>query len=510
MMSAREIIPECDEMKTIIRELSMYLQKSESEQTGLGVVLKQIDATLESKNSLELFFSTLVPLLFDSSSSSENLIVATVLVNHNPSFYALSASRAVRSFTETLANGQEVWVSDDLLHTLIAQLSLSTKISENITHALVALAKHSPPILERIFEKISHKWADLLESIDSNVVLQKEKKEKLMMGIRYACLLSLCIVNVGDVSFTYLKSTQALDHFIKLIQITTNDPLDYVVLLEQCLEPIMSNVETGCSSRAMSWIHSSCVLHQLLEWTTAAFAEDCLYRDLYAPTLLRSLASLASTMNPQQQQSLRGYIQTFAMEVTGEQGRLNFLNIACPWACSSKEALEYILTDDSILETWLSIKSTSQSKLKAAVITSLAQVMEITREKSTDGAALALRSFAQWGRINDKSASEMLLGLVKSPLVEVRLGSYELMRVVVATGAGAQIMLAVGGCIEFLLFPGIENTKEGFEAKWEILKSILESPVKSLLAEDVVTSLEKQRDQGPFYSVVDQRDVAIE
>lgn len=508
-MSTNGEVSDRDEMGTIIRELSKYLQASESEQTGLGAVLKQIDETLESKHCLEIFFAKLVPLLFDASSSAEHLIVATVLVNHNPSFYALSASRAIRTFTETLVIGQEVHVSDDLLNALIAQLFMSTQISENVSHALVALATHSPPLLERIFETISSKWSDLLESIDSNVASNKEKKEKLMIGIRFASLLSLSIVNVGDVSFTYLQSTLALDHFLKLVQITTNEPLDHVILLEQCLEPIMSKVETSSSSRAMSWIDSSNVLNQLLEWTSAVFDDDCLFRDLYAPTLLRSLTSLASKMNPQQQQHLRDYIESFATGVTGEQ-RLNFLNIVCPWACSSKEALEYILTQDLILEPWLLVKSTSQSKLKSAVMTSLAQVMEITRERTTDGVALALRCFAQWGRINDKSASELLLTLTKSPLVEIRLGGYELMRVVMATGTGSQILLAVGGCIEFLLFPGIEDTKEGFEAKWEILKAILDSPIKNLLAEDVVTSLEKRRDQGPFHLAAGQRDVAIE
>ena len=60
-----------------------------------------------------------------------------------------------------------------------------------------------------------------------------------------------------------------------------------------------------------------------------------------------------------------------------------------------------------------------------------------------------------------------------------------------------------------MLFPGIENTKEGFEAKWEILKGILNSPVKSLLAENVVKTLEEKRDKGPFPTSM-RRDLATE
>jgi hypothetical protein len=94
---------------------------------------------------------------------------------------------------------------------------------------------------------------------------------------------------------------------------------------------------------------------------------------------------------------------------------------------------------------------------------------------------------------------EVVLELAKSPIPETRLGTYSLMRAVAKTNTGAQILLSHPGCYEFLISREGENTKEGREAKYSVVEAVMNSPVKGLLADDIVKKLDRILKEGPHY-----------
>jgi hypothetical protein len=55
-----------------------------------------------------------------------------------------------------------------------------------------------------------------------------------------------------------------------------------------------------------------------------------------------------------------------------------------------------------------------------------------------------------------------------------------------------------------------ESTKEGREAKWELVRAVLQSPVTGLLAEDIIRRMESYVNQGPHYVKVQQWELATD
>merc|ERR1712137_123477 len=87
--------------------------------------------------------------------------------------------------------------------------------------------------------------------------------------------------------------------------------------------------------------------------------------------------------------------------------------------------------------------------------------------------ALSMRLYSSVGVSNNRDATELVLTQAKSSFPELRLGAYELLRSVAKRGTGAQILLTHGGFYEWLINREGEATKEGREAKFQIVRAVL-------------------------------------
>jgi len=225
------------------------------------------------------------------------------------------------------------------------------------------------------------------------------------------------------------------------------------------------------------------------------------------------------TIHQQHRQLLVGFhraLHSFDSNLSGELERLAFIDAVSSFAASSPDAMAIVLDDPTLCEGWLSL-SVAQPKLKSVILHSVANAIDPPKEMDANGDTvlpwnvpsnqIAMRLFDALGRVNDTGgdihddATKLVLANATSPMVETRLGSYALLKAIAKRGVGAQVLLSHAGFFEFLTHREIslETTKEGKEAKHDIVVAILESDAKGLLADDIVKKLEHIERQGPHY-----------
>jgi hypothetical protein len=192
---------------------------------------------------------------------------------------------------------------------------------------------------------------------------------------------------------------------------------------------------------------------------------------------------------------------------SGELERLALIGAISSFASASPDALEAILQDSEIRESWLSL-SVSQPKLKSAILKSVALVIDPVPETDANGDSImatvpsnesAMKLYSTLGLVNNRDATQLVLSLAKSPFVEARLGAYALLEAVAKQEVGAQVLLSHEGFYDFLVSRESESIKEGKEAKFAIVQAIMDSPARGLLADNIVNTLDEILKQGPHY-----------
>mmetsp|Transcript_4413 Transcript_4413/g.4988 ORF Transcript_4413/g.4988 Transcript_4413/m.4988 type:complete len:594 (+) Transcript_4413:900-2681(+) len=235
---------------------------------------------------------------------------------------------------------------------------------------------------------------------------------------------------------------------------------------------------------------------------------------------------------------------TFSKQINDEVEKIAYIDSVSSFACQNNMHLEMILKNDDLTESWLSLQL-GQHKMKVVVMNSIAMVMDANSQKQktyhnnnvntvvdtmdidheeekeeeemgTVGISdeMSVILYKAIGKVNDVSGdnntTDIIMDQVKSPLIEVRLGAYELLRATASRGKGAHLMLAYGGFLEFLLSRNVETVKEGKELKYNIVQAVLDSEVKGLLTDEIVSLLEKYIADGPYYVRAVAADVLFE
>ena len=452
----------------------------------------------------------------------EALRIITFLASQDATTYLKAASRAVKTTTELLCTStsitgtnQSLVVSDDLVLVLVAQLSgQDVQVSTNATTTLVHLSKRlGPSLTKTIMSRIVDAWKNASESIPSSRQIASTVCVRCAAAtVELMCLQEECMdyATSTDVGATHLLLGMLNDSSDPLLQMSVLDILE-----------TMATTTPMHNSRA-GWLLGTNCLEPLLQMAGGSGTD---YPDpiLGGPALrllsrLCRLGSHGPTNDGQQQQQmlLQGFHRALsAMDGSGELDRLALLDAVSSFAASSNDALEMVLTDGAISNSWLSL-SVAQPKLKAAILHSIAMVMTNTATASTEQPVPlsntgCMHLLSSLGQVNNQEASSLLLSLARSTIVEVRLGAYAVLAAVSCRGTGAQVLLSSSdGFLEFLLSRTDEPTKEGKEGRFAIVQAVLHSPAKALLADRVVHSLEKHVREGPYYVPTQRWDVVTE
>ncbi|KAK3581903.1 hypothetical protein CHS0354_024215 [Potamilus streckersoni] len=148
-----------------------------------------------------------------------------------------------------------------------------------------------------------------------------------------------------------------------------------------------------------------------------------------------------------------------------------------------------------------------QPDLKIKVLQSLSSLLEL---KVADQSMDMLKLLEKWYTLLGSKTFDYLMSLTQIPFTEVRCSAFSLLRSLAFQPWGQRLMNDHPGFNEYLLDRSTEQTKEGKEAKYEIVSILAESPTSGdIFGQPYQVKLKAYALQGPFYKRV-QAEVAID
>lgn len=467
--------------------------------------LKQTIATLDNQHGPLVVMQTLAPFLFlqgddETLSAQDALSLLGFLVQSNPSNYLKPASSAIRDEAVRLTTSADpMHVSPELMKAMIDQItSADVQAASNTTDAVVACCqKIGLSFAEPALLAIANIWQDALRRMSN------EKATASTVAIRCASAV-MNLVSLDEQMMKLGVDGGALRLVIDMLK-EEQDPL----LQMSVLDLIEKMAQTRPIHHALAmWLFSQDVLTPLLELAGGTEGEEP--DPILGGPALRVIAALCKlTLVDSRVFEAEGLLLTgfhralHNFEGSGELDRLAMIDAISSFAGASPDALTLVLNDPVTREGWLAL-NVSQSKLKAAILVSVAHVINQPfgnqqHQENASWNADLLKLYSLVGRTNNQESTTMLLNFGKSPLPEIRLGCYTLLEAVAKLPTGGQALLSTAGFIDFLLSREGEKTKEGREGRFAIVKAINNSPVKGLLANDIVKKIETHVAQGPHY-----------
>lgn len=468
--------------------------------------LKQIMTKLDQAAQPFVVVQTIAPFLFrdgkdNAFSAEDSLSIIGFLVQSNPLTYLKPASRAIRDEAVRLtASSDPMRVSPTLTKALIDQIASSDiQAAANATEAIVACCrKVGLSLAEPTLISIASIWQESMNRTS------KDKANASTVAIRCAAAV-IDIVSIDEQIMKLGVDRGILKHLLDML-VDDQDPL-----LQMSVVDLLENMaNTRPMHHALAaWLFSKNVLKPLLELCGGTTEEEP--DPILGGPALRVVAALCkltqvdtrvfeaeSSLLTAFHRALRNF------EGSGELDRLAMIDAISSFAGASPNALALVLNDPVTREGWLSL-SVSQSKLKAAILVSVAHVINpsVARDhgaaRNGHSGADLLKLYSFVGRANNQESTDMLLNFGKSPLTELRLGCYALLEAVAKLPGGGQVLLSAQGFIDFLLSREGEKTKEGREGRFAIVQAINQSPIKGLLAADIVKRIDKHVAEGPHY-----------
>ncbi|KAI2495585.1 Proteasome non-ATPase 26S subunit [Fragilaria crotonensis] len=507
-------------------------------------LLHTLEASEKANPQFVMALCTLItPNLFLGPSESLNLThqeSITVLMflatkTNRPETYLKAASRAIKTFIQTTTyqytesvtptGTEQFQVSNNLLQLMIAQLSGNdVEVSTNATEAVVACCRRLPHLSENALVALEDAWKTTWERKD----VDKQNATTVCVRCANAIVELWCLPGNHN-----RPSTSSSLNPLLVMMTDSSDPLLQMSTLD--LMEKLATVKPIHPARAQ-WLYSPSVIQPLLSMAGASDTPDP-FMSGPALRLLSCLAKLchylqdvnhdhaAATDSATAATDLlltpfHHILQTFDLS-GGEIDRLAFIDAVSSLASASSKALELVLGDPILLERWLSL-AVAQPKLKAVVLLSLARViyppMEEPQQQQQYGdasihnvpnTALAIQLYLALGRMNgNRNVTDLLLHLARSPVIESRLGAYAVFEAVAKHGAvGSQVLLSHADFYDLLISRQHDSTMEGKEAKYAIVVAIVNSNVRTLLADNIVKTLDTYVAQGPHYVPTQRWDV---
>ena len=454
----------------------------------------------------------------------EALSALICLVSADNALFLKPASRSVRKAAVSIAENSQLamTVAPPLLMVITSQITGSdVEVSTNATEALLAcIRKVGHSLLEPAFQSIAQAWKEALNRQNST-----NRSVASTLCVRCASVFVDVIVGIdSDATMLAAQKVDALKLFLAMLE-DTDDPLVQMSMLD-LLEKLASKYPMGYERG--KWLFSQTVLDPLLIMA-GGIGPDSEPDAILGGPALRVVAALCRIAGREDGNGfqvadathiLKGFhsaLQKF--DTHAELDRLAVVDAISSFSMASTDALEMILNDPITREAWISL-SVAQSKLKAAILFSIALVIKHNYGSTNDERSSNLKKqlYFLLGKVNGQSqdTTDLLVSLAQSPLPELRLGAYEVLATVAAhTPTGGFILLQNSEFFSFLLNQSqaqadIERTKEGREAKFGIVEAIYGSEAKGLLADPIVQKIEMILKRGPHFVQSQQWELATE
>ena len=465
------------------------------------------NANPEDRNNTA-YLPSLIPFLFhpDHHEAAQHLLMNFISTkNSESSVLRKVAFSILNHINHSLTNTENPFlISDAILRLVLSQFqSKDASIATQSNQALLALHGIRPTIAATILKHLQTLFMEMemeTDNLDSTII------------VRYYTLMAHIFSENPAAATDNSNSMKALFQPFMVYLQNDSDPLMQMSLLE-----ILDSESSSSSSSNSSdeWIRHMNWEGLNLDNVLLSMVEN--HHPFCAGAALRILVKRDLTIPPEQ--CLKVLI-TFGRNMSGEVEKIGFiqgLTSFCTCACNidgdgndtvdKHKRLQMVLNEEEILNEWLSFRK-GNSKMKVVVMNSIAQVLrglESNNMTNSDSLSSKLRLdlFRSIGPVNDIGrgcdAVEIIMEYVKSQIVELRFGAYDLLTAVAGVKTGAHLLMRFGGFFEFLCNRNLEIVKEGKELKFDLVKAIYESDVTGLLSDDVSQVLRQVVEEGPFY-----------
>ncbi|XP_066999030.2 26S proteasome non-ATPase regulatory subunit 5 [Anabrus simplex] len=143
-------------------------------------------------------------------------------------------------------------------------------------------------------------------------------------------------------------------------------------------------------------------------------------------------------------------------------------------------------------------------------VRALNTVANIIALKVPDQDTLSLALTKSWFDALSPNPLETIMAVSRQPFPELRLAGLQVLNVLAEQSWGQEYMKNHPGLVEFLLDRSMETIKSCKDAKFDVIRTIVESPTAAaIFGHDTMQRLEEFAREGPFY-VRGQTEVAIE
>jgi hypothetical protein len=434
----------------------------------------------QSSLPLSSWIPDLIRQLFAKETSQKALSLVRALVTINDAKYSLPISEAVRTVSQQKKH--DLSISDDLMQVWMFQMCCTSQVS---VHSNLLEAFQSATQLQGIVQ---------LAMPYLVAIWKQQGNDNAIVSIRCSAVFLNAIKLVGDVALDLGKELGATHLLVQLIQ-NEEDPLSQLSALDLFPQVFPNSGDIPAATR--DWMSQS-------NLTTAVV--KMLEDPIVGGAAMQYLA-LVANLGPKILQTLCDYIRSVG-PTTNELERLQIVHALSSLAQSSSDTLDFILQDGELRNAWWDISRMSIPKLKAAILSSIAQTLQ--HQQNTNAPSL-LRLYTLVGQdhSHESTTAWILQKFANSPMEELRIASYTVWISLAQIPGGCTLLATSSGFMNLMIAGQRELSGDARLAKFELLEKFHEH-AKGFLSGDIVKKLEQELLLGPHGMKVKQWEVATE
>mmetsp|Transcript_843 Transcript_843/g.1618 ORF Transcript_843/g.1618 Transcript_843/m.1618 type:complete len:464 (-) Transcript_843:46-1437(-) len=422
----------------------------------------------------------LIAQLFAKETSGRALTVIKVLVANDDAKYSPTiAAEVKRKCFHTPA--ETLFISPQVVQLWIYQLCCTSRVGvhTNLLDAYKVIAQLQG-IVQLAIPNLVGVWK---ESTNSIVAIR--------CATLYLCTVKLC----GDSAFELGKELGATNLLLKLIK-KDDDPLTQLSVLDLFPQIFKTTGEIPAAQRA--WMSLKDVTATILK-----ILED----PIVSGASMQYLALVAQFDDPHVLPALLNFIRSVG-PTTSESERLQVVHALSSLSQCSSEMMECILQDSELRCAWWDVTRTSVPKLKAAILSSIAQTL---RHPQNTNAPLLLRLYTLIGQDNsaESTTAWMLQKFATSPIPELRIAAYTTWISLAQIPGGCTLLAMSSGFMDLVVEGMRESSHDARLAKFEVLNSFNEH-ASGFLSADIAKKIKQNLALGPHGMKTQRWDVATD
>lgn len=332
-------------------------------------------------------------------------------------------------------------VSSSLLQLWIQQLTHSDSVAvhAHLLEALVVLSQHTPAMVAQSMALLVPIWENSLHNASN--------KANSIVGVRCATLWIQWMAKLGgDGGGNEVLDANAAppNLFCQMLQ-NFDDPLQQVTMMDLLVEQFGSSSTLTdtvvVDANVQEWLASPALISPILQM---------LQDPLLSGVALQYLSGVLVSLRPHELRLVLDHIRECGI-VSNETDRLQIVQAlsSVTTMASPLAALPLILQDATLRHAWWDMVRISQSKLQAAILTSIALALpQIDAAAGVEPSLLAMKLYNFVGPDNDTTSGStsvcttqwLLDKFVASPMTELRIGAYALLAAMLRLQTAGQIL----------------------------------------------------------------------